>query len=35
MNKGPGKRPTSPEMHTPSVYLGVAIVVSVAIILHK
>ena len=29
MNKGPSKRPTSPEIPTPSLYLGVAIVVSV------
>ena len=35
MNKGPSKRPTSPEIPTPSLDLGVAVVVSVAIILYK
>ena len=29
MNKGPSERPTSPDIPTPSLYLGVAIVVSV------
>ena len=35
MNKGPSKRPTLPEIPTPSLYLGVAIVVSVASILRE
>ena len=35
MNKDPSKRPTSPEIPTPSLYLGVAIVVRVERILHN
>lgn len=30
MNKGPSERPSSPDIPTPSLHLGVAIVVSVA-----
>ena len=35
MNKGPSKRPTSPEIPTPSLCLGVAIVVRVVSIVYK
>ena len=35
MNKGPSKRPTSSDISTPSLDLGVAIVVSVASALYK
>ena len=35
LSKGPSERPTSPDIPTPSLYLGFAIVVSVASILHK
>ena len=35
MNKGRIERPTSPDMPTPSLHLGVTIVVSVASIMHK
>ena len=35
MNKGLGERPTSPEIPTPSLYLGAAVVVSVASIVYE
>ena len=35
MNNGPSERPTSPDIPTPSLHLGVAIVVSVASIWRK